>query len=35
MKKRFIVTRISVGIGAMVFLAGCTTFSKDGGFNAV
>ncbi|MEX3634603.1 TolC family protein [Paraburkholderia sp. BR14320] len=26
---------MGVGIAVMVFLAGCTTFSKDGGFNAV
>lgn len=35
MKKRFMVIGTSAGIAAMVFLAGCTTFSKDGGFNAV
>jgi len=27
--------RVAAVVGAMVFLAGCTTFSKDGGFNTV
>ncbi|PMS19696.1 RND transporter [Trinickia dabaoshanensis] len=35
MMKRFIFTRMGVGIAVMVFLAGCTTFSKDGGFNGI
>lgn len=35
MKMRFILTRTSIGVAAMMVLAGCTTFSKDGGFDAV
>ncbi|HHX4058132.1 TPA: TolC family protein [Burkholderia contaminans] len=35
MTQRFVPTRIGVGLAVMAFLAGCTTFSKDGGFNTV
>lgn len=35
MRQRFGFTRISVCVAVMVLLAGCTTFSKDGGFDAV
>ncbi|RQS71524.1 TolC family protein [Burkholderia sp. Bp8963] len=35
MTKRFISARIGTGLAVMAFLAGCTTFSKDGGFNTV
>ncbi|HEM7850245.1 TolC family protein [Burkholderia pseudomultivorans] len=35
MTKRYVSTRMGAGIAVMVFLAGCTTFSKDGGFNTV
>ncbi|AOK31219.1 MULTISPECIES: TolC family protein [Burkholderia] len=35
MMKRFVSTRMSAGVAFMAFLAGCTTFSKDGGFGAV
>jgi hypothetical protein len=35
MMKRFVSTRMGAGVAIMVFLAGCTTFSKDGGFGTV
>ena len=35
MTQRFVFARMGAGIAAMVLLAGCTTFSKDGGFDAV
>lgn len=35
MTHRFLSARMGAGVAAMVFLAGCTTFSKDGGFDAV
>ncbi|NRO95306.1 TolC family protein [Paraburkholderia sp. NMBU_R16] len=35
MTQRLVSTRIGAALAVMVFLAGCTTFSKDGGFNAI
>jgi len=35
MMQRFVSTRVGAGVAIMVFLAGCTTFSKDGGFGTV
>ncbi|WP_175873097.1 TolC family protein [Burkholderia sp. BCC0397] len=35
MMKRLVSTRMGAGVAIMVFLAGCTTFSKDGGFGTV
>lgn len=35
MMRRFVSTRMGAGVAVLVFLAGCTTFSKDGGFNTV
>ncbi|PTB20548.1 RND transporter [Trinickia symbiotica] len=35
MRQPFVSTRIVAGISVVAFLAGCTTFSKDGGFNTV
>lgn len=35
MTKRFVSTRIGASVAVIVFLAGCTTFSKDGGFGTV
>ncbi|KVE25061.1 RND transporter [Burkholderia singularis] len=35
MMKRLVSTRMSAGVAFMALLAGCTTFSKDGGFGAV
>ncbi|WP_436018208.1 TolC family protein [Trinickia sp. LjRoot230] len=35
MMKRFVLTRMGAGVAMTVLLAGCTTFSKDGGFGAV
>lgn len=35
MMKRLVSTRMGAGVSIMVFLAGCTTFSKDGGFGTV
>lgn len=35
MTRRFVSTRMGAGLVVIVLLAGCTPFSKDGGFNAV
>lgn len=35
MTQRLVSTRIGVAIAVMAVLTGCTTFSKDGGFNTV
>ena len=35
MTRRFVSPRMGAGIAVIVLLAGCTPFSKDGGFNAV
>ena len=35
MTRRFVSPRMGGGIAVIVLLAGCTPFSKDGGFNAV
>jgi outer membrane protein TolC len=35
MKQRFVSLRMGAAIAAMVWLAGCTSFSKDGGFDTV
>ncbi|AOI72449.1 TolC family protein [Burkholderia ubonensis] len=35
MMRRFLSARMGAGIAVMALLAGCTTFSKDGGFDTV
>ncbi|VWC92738.1 outer membrane efflux protein [Burkholderia contaminans] len=35
MMKRIVSARMGAGVAIVVFLAGCTTFSKDGGFGTV
>ena len=35
MTPRLISSRLGAGIAVILLLAGCTTFSKDGGFDAV
>ena len=35
MTRRFVSSRLGAGVAVILLLAGCTTFSKDGGFDAV